>query len=357
MLRIPLFVYRIFVYEYWPAWVFYLPVLPYWVYLSIRLRSFSFFTAANPGIEMGGFFGESKNDILARIDGAFLPKHIFVSSNDLAQLDALIIKNDLRFPLIAKPDVGERGASVTKISTLSELEPYIETLEGASFILQEFIAYEEEFGVFYSRLPNETTGRITSLTRKVFLTVTGDGQRSIAELMQESVRARFQLPRFQREMPEFIQRIPAAGEKCLLEPIGNHCRGTEFVNAAELITPELNAVFDQISQRIDGFFYGRFDIKVQSIEHLKRGETVKIMELNGISSEPGHIYDTRMNLLKAWYDVTRHWKRLALISKQNLQAGTKQVKFSEIASTYVRHVWRGRRGTHPAPTTAKINIP
>jgi len=354
----PLFVYRVFVYEYWPAWLFYLPVLPYWVYLSIRLRSFSFFTAANPGIEMGGFFGESKNDILARIDRDYLPKHVFVSPNDVSNLDALIDKNNLQFPLIAKPDVGERGASVTKISTRSELEPYIETLEGASFILQEFIAYKEEFGVFYSRLPNETIGRITSLTRKVFLSVTGDGQHSIAELMQQSVRARFQLPRFLKEMPELMQRIPVAGETCLLEPIGNHCRGTEFVNAAELITPELNDLFDHISQRIDGFFYGRFDIKVESIEHLKRGETVKIMELNGISSEPGHIYDTRMNLLKAWYDVTRHWKRLAAISQQNLQSGTKQVQFSEIVSTYVRHVWRGRRGTHPAPTpTSTINTP
>lgn len=355
MLRLPLFVYRIFVYEYWPAWLFYLPVLPYWIYLSIRLRSFSFFTAANPGIELGGFFGESKNAILARIDGAHLPKHVFVSPEALTDIDSLITQNDLQFPLIAKPDVGERGDSVTKIASRQELELYIATSEGAPFILQEFIAYEEEFGVFYSRLPNETSGRITSLTRKVFLSVTGDGQRSIAELMQESVRARFQLPRFQKEMPEFIQQIPAAGEKCLLEPIGNHCRGTEFVNAKELITPELTTLFDEISRPIDGFFYGRFDIKVESIGQLKRGETVKIMELNGISSEPGHIYDTRMNLLKAYYDVTRHWKRLAAISKQNLQSGTKQVRFAEIASTYVRHVWRGRRGTHPAPTPTNFN--
>ncbi|ASS50977.1 MAG: hypothetical protein A3D31_10710 [Candidatus Fluviicola riflensis] len=342
-MRMPLFVYRIFVYEYWPAWIFYLPVLPYWLYLSLRLRSFSFFTAANPGIEMGGFFGESKNDILARIDGAYLPKHVLVSSNDVPDLDTLITEHGLCFPLIAKPDVGERGSSVTKISSRSELGPYIETLEGASFILQEFIAYEEEFGVFYSRLPNETSGCITSLTRKVFLSVTGDGHSTIAQLMQQSVRARFQLPRFLDEMPELMQRIPASGELCLLEPIGNHCRGTEFVNAEELITSELTLLFDEISRPIDGFFYGRFDIKVESIEQLKRGEAVKIMELNGISSEPGHIYDTRMNLLKAWYDVTRHWKRLAAISKQNLRSGTKQVRFSEIASTYVRHVWRGRR--------------
>lgn len=343
MLKMPLFVYRVFVYEYWPAWLFYLPVLPYWVYLSIRLRSFSFFTAANPGIEMGGFFGESKNDILARIDGVYLPKHVLVSPGELPDLDALIAGNELQFPLIAKPDVGERGDSVTKISSRSELESYIKTVDGTSFILQEFIVYEEEFGVFYSRLPNETTGRITSLTRKVFLSVTGNGHSTIAQLMQQSVRARFQLPRFLTEMPELMQRIPVAGEKCLLEPIGNHCRGTEFVNAEALITPELNALFDEISRPIDGFFYGRFDIKVESIDQLKRGETVKIMELNGISSEPGHIYDTRMNLLKAWYDVTRHWKRLAAISKQNLQAGTKQVRFSEIVSTYVQHVWRGKR--------------
>ncbi len=343
MLRTPLFLYRIFVYEYWPSWLFYLPVLPYWIYLSIRLRSFSFFTAANPGIEMGGFFGESKNGILARIDPTYLPKHVFISQEDVMDLNAIISRNQLCFPLIAKPDVGERGDSVTKISSYEELLSYRRTMKGASFILQEFITYEEEFGVFYSRLPNESTGRITSLTRKVFLSVTGDGYSTVAELMQQSVRARFQVPRFLKEMPELMQVVPVAGERCLLEPIGNHCRGTEFVNAAGLITPELTALFDEIALPIDGFFYGRFDIKVESIEQLQRGKTVKIMELNGISSEPGHIYDTRMNLLKAWYDVTRHWKRLAAISKQNLQAGTQHVRFSEIASVYVQHVWRGRR--------------
>jgi hypothetical protein len=335
-MKLPLLYYRIFRYEYRPSWAFYLPVLPYWLYLSVRARSLSFFTATNPGIELGGFFGESKTDILAKIPGEFLPKHVVVDAS-VTDWNVLIEQSGLLFPVIAKPDVGERGTAVAKLHAVEELEAYAMRAAG-SFLLQEFVTYEEEFGVFYSCLPQESKGKITSLTRKGFLSVTGDGKSTVAELMKRSVRARFQLKRFRKEQPEILKQVPNAGQTLLLEPIGNHCRGTEFINANDLVTERLTEKFDRIAENIEGFYYGRFDIKVRSVADLQKGETIRILELNGVSSEPGHIYDVRMSLFKAYYDLTRHWKRMKEIAVLNRKEGFVPVGFGEIWKVYWRHV-------------------
>jgi phosphomannomutase len=62
--------------------------------------------------------------------------------------------------------------------------------------------------------------------------------------------------------------VLSLGENRLLEPIGNHCRGTKFVNANHLINNQLDEVFSKISEGFEGFYYGRFDMKVESIDDL-----------------------------------------------------------------------------------------
>ena len=63
--------------EFWPPWALYLPLVPWIVWLAIRHRGLTVFTAANPGIEAGGFIGESKTAILGRLapaPGGALPQ-------------------------------------------------------------------------------------------------------------------------------------------------------------------------------------------------------------------------------------------------------------------------------------------
>ena len=156
--------------------------------------------------------------------------------------------------------------------------------------------------------------------------------------MQQSIRARFQIKRLKNQMKNEINRVPQINEKVLLEPIGNHCRGTRFINHNHIINQKLNIVFDKISLPIQGFFYGRYDLKVKTIEDLILGENIKIMELNGASSEPGHIYDTSFTLFKAYKDLCYHWKRLADISAINIKDGFKPVSFSVIIKTYWKFV-------------------
>lgn len=337
-MQAPLFLYRIFKYEYWPWWLFYLPVLPYWAYQSIRNKSFAYFSVANPGIELGGFFGESKSGILALIDPEYLPAGISVKHQTAI---SVVLQNlsdrHITYPLIAKPDVGERGNDVCKLSDEQELIQYHKR-SAFDYIIQKFIEYDIEFGVLYSRLPGSEHGKVSSVTMKEFLAVEGDGQSSILQLMEKSIRARFQIDRLKKSMGEAIERVPAKNEKVLLEPIGNHCLGTRFINYNHLISDELNKTFDKISLPIKGFYYGRFDLKVKTIEDFKQGHFIQIMELNGASSEPGHIYDTSFTLIQAYRDLLGHWKRLADISAIHIKNGMKPVSFRVIVASYWKFV-------------------
>ena len=56
-------------YEFWPAWVFYVPVTLYWIFLSFKYRHFGLPMLANPNIYLGGMVGESKTEILDSIVG------------------------------------------------------------------------------------------------------------------------------------------------------------------------------------------------------------------------------------------------------------------------------------------------
>ncbi len=336
-MRIPLPILKYTRYEYWPWWLFYLPILPYWILLSIKNKSFAYFTAANPGIELGGFFGESKSDILKLIQKEYLPKNIEVDHLSIDVILNLLAELKIDFPVVAKPDIGERGNDVAKISNVIELEAYNNKIQ-SKYIIQEFIGYDIELGILYSRMPDAESGSISSITLKEFLYVTGDGKSTILELLTLSTRARFQIKRLKKEMGPDILEVLKKGEVKTIEPIGNHCRGTRFIDNNFLINDRLNTIFDSICLPIEGFYYGRFDLKVKSLDDLYMGRNIKIMELNGASSEPGHIYDSSHSLFKAYSDLTKHWKRLSDISKQNMANGIRPVSFAVVAKYYIRFV-------------------
>ncbi|MCY7350625.1 MAG: hypothetical protein LH606_08145 [Cytophagaceae bacterium] len=335
--RWPLFLVKLFNYEYWTWWVFYLPMLPYWVFLSVKTRSFAFFTAANPCMDWGGFFGESKSDILRQIPAEFLPKHLFFKKTETSETVVQAMREaGFDFPVVVKPDVGERGNKVEKVANSDELTRQMATIAD-DFIIQEFVEEPLEFGILYSRLPGEAGGRVTSVTRKEFLAVTGDGTSTIGTLMDKSTRARFQLDAMHQRLGAAIQDVLPIGKTRLLEPIGNHCRGTKFINDNALINARLNEVFDQIARPIEGFHFGRFDLKVRSVEDLYAGRTIRVMELNGASSEPGHIYDPGFTLARAYRDLARHWAILAEICQRQKRLGVQPVPFSTLLKVTWAH--------------------
>jgi hypothetical protein len=321
----PLWYIKLTNYEYWPWWTLYLPVLPIWLWNALRTRSFTYFTAVNPGLKSGGFYGESKKDILDLIPNEYKPATLMIHLKNplFAQMQ------HLDFPLIAKPDIGERGNGVAKIHNLIELELYHRNAT-EDYILQEYVDFKLELAILYSRMPGEDKGKITSVTQKEFLSVTGNGIETLATLVNSSDRARFQVEKLQEKYANIWHSILPNGQKIELESIGNHCRGTRFINANYLINKELEQVFDNIADQILGFDYGRYDLRVRSLEDLYQGKNIRIVELNGVNADPAHIYDNSHGFLASLHDIAQHWLRIGDLAKVNIKNGFKTVAISEI---------------------------
>lgn len=314
--------------EYWPFGIIQFPFMLYWLWLSIRSRSFFFFSASNPQIPMGGMLGESKYDILKSIPQAFTPRTILVNLPTTKEQVMQKMKfHGFMFPVIFKPDLGERGRMVRKIRSEEEIEVYLQEIS-ISFIIQEFVDLPLEFGVFYRRYPSEENGEVTSIVMKQMLFVEGDGRATLRELILTKDRAKLQWDKLQQVYADQLNRILSPGEKLELVSIGNHALGTTFLDGNHLINAQLSESFDRISKQIDGFFFGRFDLRTASYEDLQNGN-VKIMELNGCGAEPAHIYQPGYPLLKALGVMYRHWRDLFRISQENHRDGIKFVSFKE----------------------------
>lgn len=272
-------------------------------------------------MKYGGVMGESKFKVLQSIPKDFIPKSILlkapVSMNIV--LDKLMAEG-FSFPVILKPDVGERGRGVEVIHNDKELAAYL-IGKTEDVIVQDYITGGLEFGVFYHRLPLKANGVVTSMVKKGFLTVTGDGKATLRQLIEAEIRARSRLDYLLNKFENEVERVLLDGEIVNLEPIGNHCRGTTFFNANEFINDTLNEVFNKITLQIEGFYYGRFDLKVPSLHDLYEGKNIKIFELNGVSSEVAHVYDPDYKLIQAYRDIARHMKYIYLIAKKNHELG------------------------------------
>jgi len=312
---------RIYRYEYWPVQVFYFPMFLYGLYLAARAGHWIYWSTTNLCMKYGGVMGESKMKVLRMIEPQYLPVTIIVEPQ-LAQdaLEQKLKENGLNFPVIVKPDIGERGKKVEKVDSIKDLMTYC-SAHPEHILIQEFIEHEIELGVLYYKFPGASSGHISSVTRKGFLKVRGDGQSSLEELINREIRAFNRVDYLRAKFAFELREVLPENQEFLLEPIGNHNRGTTFINAGYLVDSNLERVFDNISKKIDGFYYGRYDLKVRSLEDLYKSEGIKILELNGVSSEPAHIYDPDMNLFKAYKAVMRHMNIIYDIAAINRKMG------------------------------------
>jgi hypothetical protein len=303
--------------EFWPAWAAYLPLAPYFLYLAAKYRSLTLFTASNPGIPGGGFVGESKSDILRGLDSELVADFELLPKKHAIEA-AMAFAGRFGWPVVLKPDVGERGAGVAIIRTVGELETYLDSA-ARDTIIQRYVP-GLEFGIFYTRLPNERQGRIFSITEKHFPVLTGDGRNTLRQLILADNRAVHLATTYFRLAKYPVDGIPAAGERVQLVEIGSHCRGTIFLNGATHVTHELEASVDRISQAHPGFFLGRYDVRCESIEDL-RASRFTILELNGVSAEATHIYDPSVSLWEAYRTMFTQWRLAFEIGEHNRRRG------------------------------------
>lgn len=304
--------------EFWPAWAAYLPLAPYFLWLAIRYRSVTLFTLANPGILTGGLAGESKSGILSHLRRgapAYVPRFRRVDS-------VADVEESFRYPVVLKPDVGERGQGVLIARDRAEAARYL-AAAARPVIAQRFIE-GPEFGLLYDR------GELVSITAKQFPHVTGDGERTVEQLIQADSRAAQLAEVYRGGGRVDFGYVPGAGERVSLVEIGSHCRGTVFLDGRSLWTPELEQAVARVAAAHPGFELGRFDVRAESTEALQRGE-FQVLELNGVGAEPAHIYDPRVSLLDAYRALMRHWQAAFAIGAKNRAQGMRPMSLFELA--------------------------
>ena len=303
--------------EHWPLLMFYIPNIPYAFLHGLWARNLVFYTAVNPGIKNSGIGSESKYETLQLFPKEYIPKSILhKKGQDIEVTLENLKKHDIEYPIIAKPDIGFRGLMVKKIENQDSLIRYLNKYP-VSIIIQEFLNHKYECGIFYFRHPKHKNGKITSVTLKEFLTVTGNGTSTVKDLVLANKRAFLYYDLLKNDSLIQWEIIPDKGQKLKLSSIGNHSKGTRFINGNHLINEKLEASLNHLNHQIKGWYYGRLDVKYNSLEELNEG-TFKVLELNGILAEPTHIYDaSKINYLQALKTIRTHWKELYKIARYN----------------------------------------
>lgn len=344
--RLAGFVARKFRWEFWPPWAAYIPLIPYLAWLALKHRSPTLFTAANPGIPSGGFAGESKSRILEHLDripGAVAAWALIPAPADPAARIQLTLsfmeERGLDFPVVLKPDVGERGAGVAIVRTPEELEAYLRAATGDT-IVQEYLE-GLEFGVFYYRHPEEPTGRLFSITEKRFPVICGDGWSTVEELILRDPRAFCLASLYLGRVAYRPSWTPAAGEAVRLVEIGSHCRGAVFLDGSGLRTPDLEEAVERIAKGHPGFFFGRFDVRAPSVEAFQNGQ-FRVIELNGVSAEATHIYDPAVPLVEAYRVLFAQWRIAFAIGAANRRAGAEPLPVAKLVQLIWRQLFRAR---------------
>lgn len=318
-------------FEFWSAGRFYVPIWIWAALLAIRHRGIRLPLIANPGLPASGLVGESKSHVL---DGmgpearTWTAEHITILRDDasprtavLAALSALS-NAGLSLPIVAKPDLGCRGAGVRPIRSEEELRDYIAHFPvGQRIVLQRLVDVEGEAGVFYVRRPGATNGTIFSLTLKHFPYVVGDGRRTLRQHILADPRAGQLAHLYLARHADRLDTVVGDGEHVRLAFAGSHSRGAIFRNGARHITEAMTARFDAIARDIPEFWFGRFDVRFADFEAFRRGEDLTIVEVNGAGAEATHIWDSRTRLRDAYWTLFRQFALLWSIGAANRRRG------------------------------------
>jgi len=305
------------------------------VALGLRYGDLSLPTAANPQITAGGLCGESKSMILDQVAGperdclaAYTSFALGIEPGaDFVTAEAARNAAGLQYPLVIKPDIGCNGTGVRLLRHEAALRQYLQEfrrplpIPGLRLILQAFVPYEGEAGVFYMRYPGEPRGRMTSITLKSPPVVIGDGRSTLSVLIRADKRAGRVPHLYLKRLAARLNEVPRSGERVQLTFVGNHCKGSEFRDGRAFATEALLARIEALARALPNFHFGRFDLRFRSVGELRQGQAFSVIEINGAGSEATHIWDPTTRLSAAYATQFAHYRAAFEIARANCTAG------------------------------------
>ena len=335
---LPRLVSRLSRWEFWPAWLFYLPIALRYLSLAVRHGSLTLPSAANPCMKTGGLIGESKFEILRELR-AVAPECVPPTSlieaecDRMAALESFMDSEGMTYPVVLKPDLGFRGSGFRIARTREQASAYLSAVS-VPVITQRYVPGPCEAGLFYCRLPGEERGKILAITEKVFPQLIGDGRSSIAKLILADDRARLQAPTLLTRFHERRTEVPLPGEAIRLVEAGNHAQGCLFRDGMHLHSAALEERIDSISRGLTGFFIGRYDVRYATPEDLSAARGFSIIELNGVAGEPTSAYDASKGISAAFGLLFRHWELAFAVGAANRATGHSPDSLATILREY-----------------------
>jgi membrane protein DedA with SNARE-associated domain len=273
-----------------PLGLLYLALTGRWIGFAARYRSLTLPTIANPRHPPSGMWGESKSAYLGDVMGperGRVAEFITVTRSverrtlfaDLERIRQLLCGASLGFPLIAKPDVGRRGA--VRLDDVPALREYLRHCRpGEKFILQQFVPYRGEAALLYARLPGSQSGRILSL---------------------------------------------------------NFRADSHWCDAWRHVTPELEARIDAIARGMREFHYGRFYLRFDSTDDLMRAENFSVVEITGISGGRANPdCDPSSPLPELYRRLVDQQRIMFLIGDKNRARGFAPVGCTDVLKSLIR---------------------
>ncbi|HUO01581.1 MAG TPA: VTT domain-containing protein [Rhizomicrobium sp.] len=326
--------------EFWPARLFYFPIGVNYLRLGLKYGGFNLPTIANPGMYTGGLVGESKIATLqqlSRTANDFTARSSLIKASvpdRMERLKDICAEQRLELPLVLKPDVAQRGSGFKLVRVWDDARDYLNQVT-EDVVAQEYAPGPCEAGIFYYRFPNEERGRIFAITEKIFPTVTGDGIRTVEELVRADARAAIMAKTYLQRHRAIQGTVLEPGQTLKLVEAGNHCQGCIFRDGMHVWSDALETRIDEISRTVPGFFIGRYDVRYPGEADIMKGENFKIVELNGASSEATSIYDARNSVFRAYATLFKQWDLVFAIGAANRKLGHRPATIA-----LLREEWR-----------------
>ena len=326
-----------------PKWLICIPLACQWAWLSLRYRSTTLPSAANPCLTAGGLVGEGKLEYFQGMGArARAATATFCAISTERPAEALVLQRrmlaaGLNFPLIAKPDLGLCGFGVQRVDDMEALLRYLAAFpRNETVVLQEYLADEGEAGIFYARDPVSNQARLLGVALRYYPRVIGDGVRCIGTLIDADPRARRSRGGAQHAAALDLQRVPANGECVRLATIGSTRVGGLYRDGAAYVSPQLTAAVDAIARDMPAFYCGRFDVRFSDGNALRNGHGFTIIEINGAGSEAIHAWDPGIGVWRAFQIIFAKQRTLFAIGDALRKTGVKPIALRTLAMLYRR---------------------
>jgi len=326
-----------------PKWLNLIPMVAQWLWLSIRYRSATLPSSANPALTSGGLVGEGKLEyfgIMGEHARSMTVETTFVINEGLSSFPSAkiaMLNAGISYPIIAKPDIGWCGFGVRLVRDDAGLRHYLTVFpRGESIVLQRFVVDEGEAGLFYMRDPDQASGHLIGILLRFFPRVIGDGVHSVAALMARDSRL-IRLGRDGLSEPCCDpSQVPVLGEIVRVSTIGSTRVGGVYRDATPLITPALTAAVDALARDMTEFHVGRFDVRYDSLDSLLQGRGFTIIEVNGAGSEAVHAWEPRFSLREAYGIIFKKQNDLFAIAAKMRRRGHKPVTLSMLTRLFIK---------------------